>query len=333
MITPSTTTTYSRIRVAFEAENSLSEVHVAEQQVPVLSSSMLSATPLNKPSSNIDHSGMIVNKSNSISCNTLSARKLRSSLHEIRLSDTSVESNTSGIFLASETTPDIGVNDIRSYGTSAEINSFSVGHTGKAPTPSVSRENSDSSVHKVYLSSKFDPSKAQSTRDIETDPFYANFRQNRSHSTGKYSKLHNDISIGIEVKKSPTDKASNLSIETFKSNMPIITDASEPFWIKCEETNTWMECDDLSLETLRKIVSTEDKIMFWEMVSAILEFPEFATICENNQRGASFEISNAADLVKIMQSKENRILWIDSAVYSLPIEVTAGLIKSMYVLS
>lgn len=106
----------------------------------------------------------------------------------------------------------------------------------------------------------------------------------------------------------------------------VIGDISEPFWVQNKkEGSVWSDPDDLFLIEAKKLISSTDKRVFWEMARSILELPELSIHCQSG-------IRNSTDLANVLKRPEHRVLWIAEAPDYMPKDVATELIKSAYVL-
>jgi hypothetical protein len=112
--------------------------------------------------------------------------------------------------------------------------------------------------------------------------------------------------------------------DSSRSPPTVIGDVAEPFWVQSTlENSMWCDPDELFLTSVKRKVT--DKRMFWEMARALIELPELSLASHESK------IRCAADLTKLLQRPEYRILWIAEAAQFLPKDVATELIRSAYV--
>lgn len=109
----------------------------------------------------------------------------------------------------------------------------------------------------------------------------------------------------------------------------IIGEISEPFWIQCTKDSPWMEPDELFYNEAKRLISSNDKRVFWEMVRAIIEMPELSARCNAN----TTRIRDQKDLAAIFKKQEFKILWTSDASHIIPKEAAAELITAAYVIT
>jgi hypothetical protein len=143
---------------------------------------------------------------------------------------------------------------------------------------------------------------------------------------------------------------------------PKTGEIAEPFWVQVPEDDSrlkalgegsWVAPDDVSYSKLQSIIGDEEKIIFWEMVAAIMEFPQFtiqedvddiydrdmqsygrtkSTHCLDKEwSNLPIEIVSPNSLAEVMSRKENKILWLSCIPVTLPHEACAELVRSAYV--
>ncbi len=110
-------------------------------------------------------------------------------------------------------------------------------------------------------------------------------------------------------------------------NEMIIGEISEPFWIQCTKDSPWMEPDELFYNEAKRLISSNDKRVFWEMVRAIIEMPELSARCK------AARIRDQKDLAAIFKKPEFKILWTSDASNIIPKEAAAELITAAYVIT
>lgn len=87
--------------------------------------------------------------------------------------------------------------------------------------------------------------------------------------------------------------------------------------------STWLEPDEVSLMEAKKVITSDDKKIFWEMTKTIIELPEISEYCNCSLR-------NANDLTTLLKRPEFRILWTAEAADLLPKHTTSELITAAY---
>lgn len=105
-----------------------------------------------------------------------------------------------------------------------------------------------------------------------------------------------------------------------------VGEISEPFWIQHSHFDppVWSEPDDVFLQDAKKIVSAQDKRVFWEMIQAVIELPQLSA-------NSSSPIKSPRDIAAVLKRVENRYLWINDGPQCLPAQVAAELISAAYV--
>jgi hypothetical protein len=102
-----------------------------------------------------------------------------------------------------------------------------------------------------------------------------------------------------------------------------IGDVSEPFWVRKSDASSWMEPDEMSMIELKKVVTLNDKRLFWEMIRSILDLPVLASKLK-------CPIKNSKDLHHVMSKPENRVLWISGSSEYLPKDAACALVADAY---
>jgi len=113
------------------------------------------------------------------------------------------------------------------------------------------------------------------------------------------------------------------------SSRPLVGDISEPFWVQSSvrENAVWCDPDELFNTTVsRKLISCEDKVMFWEMTRALIELPEYCKLCQDSA------IRTVDELVDLLKRPEYRVLWIPEASQYLPKDMSSELLRYAYVI-
>ena len=102
-----------------------------------------------------------------------------------------------------------------------------------------------------------------------------------------------------------------------------IGDVTEPFWVRKSDVSSWMEPDEMSMVELKKVLTSSDKRLFWEMVRSILDLPVLASKLK-------CPIKNSKDLYHVMSKPENRILWTSGSCEYLPKDTACALVGDAY---
>ena len=118
------------------------------------------------------------------------------------------------------------------------------------------------------------------------------------------------------------------------SSRPLVGDISEPFWVQQQTTtarennsSVWCDPDELFTTTVsRKLISMDDKVMFWEMTRALIELPEYSKLCPDSA------IRTVEDLIDVLKRPEYRVLWIPEASQYLPKGMSSELLRYAYVI-
>lgn len=114
--------------------------------------------------------------------------------------------------------------------------------------------------------------------------------------------------------------------DSSRSPPTVIGDVAEPFWVQSTQENSmWCDPDEFFLTSVKRKITITDKRMFWEMARSLIELPELSLASHESK------IRCAADLTKLLQRPEYRILWIAEAAHFLPKDVATELIRSAYV--
>ena len=88
-----------------------------------------------------------------------------------------------------------------------------------------------------------------------------------------------------------------------------------------------MEPDELFYNESKRLINSNDKRVFWEMVRAIIEMPELSARCK------AAKIRDQKDLATIFKKPEFKILWTSDASNIIPKEAAAELITAAYVIT
>ena len=140
--------------------------------------------------------------------------------------------------------------------------------------------------------------------------------------------------------------------EQIEGHCPLIGEIGEPFWIQQTADKEWEEPDLICEREIAKLISSEDKRVLWEMVSLLLEFPDYYKSFEgysldssetssqhsytNDGNGADGNIpsltnlKNPSELALIFQRKEYRVLWSIEAPDYLPLLACQDLVRFAY---
>lgn len=110
-------------------------------------------------------------------------------------------------------------------------------------------------------------------------------------------------------------------------NDVIVGEISEPFWIQSSKDSPWMEPDEFFYNEAKRLINSNDKRIFWEMVRAIIEMPELSARCK------SARIKDQKDLANMFKKPEYKILWTSDASNIVPKEAAAELITAAYVIA
>lgn len=87
--------------------------------------------------------------------------------------------------------------------------------------------------------------------------------------------------------------------------------------------SAWMEPDEVSLSEAKKVVTQDDKKIFWEMTKTIIELPEISEYCNCSLR-------NTSDLSSLLKRPEFKILWTAEAADILPKHTASDLVTAAY---
>lgn len=118
-------------------------------------------------------------------------------------------------------------------------------------------------------------------------------------------------------------RASNTAVD---HSTHVLGDISEPFWVQSIKAGSmWGDPDDLFLkEAAEKLVSTNDRKVFWEMARSLIDMPLLRHYCKS-------AITEEVDLIAVLKKAENKILWTTDSAQYLPKSVASALIESAYV--
>lgn len=107
----------------------------------------------------------------------------------------------------------------------------------------------------------------------------------------------------------------------------IVGDVTEPFWVQAlKEGAIWTDPDDLFVQVeAKRLLTTTDKRVFWEMAKALIELPEISRAC---RRGS---IRNEEELTLALKKPEYRVLWTIDGPDILPKTAASELIRAAYV--
>ena len=87
--------------------------------------------------------------------------------------------------------------------------------------------------------------------------------------------------------------------------------------------SAWSEPDEISFSEAKKVVTQDDKKIFWEMTKTIIELPEISEYCNCSLR-------NASDLSSLLRRPEFKILWTADAADILPKHTASDLVTAAY---
>lgn len=140
-----------------------------------------------------------------------------------------------------------------------------------------------------------------------------------------------------------------ISKEEFSSDVlngasPLIGETSEPFWIQQSPDQQWEEPDVICNCNIDKLITLEDKRILWEMISLLIEFPDYYRGIEGHSLDSSetscrsevstldtiptlSNLSNPTELALIFHRKEYQVLWALEAPDYLPLAATQDLIR------
>lgn len=105
----------------------------------------------------------------------------------------------------------------------------------------------------------------------------------------------------------------------------IIGDVAEPFWVQgVKEGSLWADPDELFVNDSKRLISTTDRRIFWEMARALIELPEISMVVQSG-------IRNTAELSAMLKKPEFRILWTHEAPEYLPKAMAVDLIRAAFV--
>jgi hypothetical protein len=140
--------------------------------------------------------------------------------------------------------------------------------------------------------------------------------------------------------------------EQIEGEVPLLGEVGEPFWIQQTTDKEWEEPDIICERDIEKLVGPEDKKVLWEMVSLLLEFPDYSKSFEGYSLDSSetssqysftndgncgdgiipslTNMKNPSELALIFQRKEYRVLWSVEAPHSLPLLACQDLVRFAY---
>jgi hypothetical protein len=140
--------------------------------------------------------------------------------------------------------------------------------------------------------------------------------------------------------------------EQIEGDMPLIGEVGEPFWIQQSIEKEWEEPDLICEREIGKLISSDDKKVLWEMVSLLLEFPDYyksfdGGSLDSSETSSQYSEGNGADrdgmivpsltnlknpseLALIFQRKEFRVLWSAESPDSLPLLACQDLVRFAY---
>jgi hypothetical protein len=105
-----------------------------------------------------------------------------------------------------------------------------------------------------------------------------------------------------------------------------IGDIGEPFWIQAtHEGASWMDADDYFLFEAKRLITTTDKRVFWEMIRTLIELPDIASRCNT-------DVKKTKEFLQTLKRVENRVLWTHDGPYCLPKDIALELLTSCYVI-
>ena len=87
--------------------------------------------------------------------------------------------------------------------------------------------------------------------------------------------------------------------------------------------SVWLDPDEASMIDTKKIITSTDKKIFWEMAKAIIELPEITEYC-------NCSIKNSNDLAALLKRPEFKILWTPDAADILPKHCASELVTAAY---
>ena len=115
----------------------------------------------------------------------------------------------------------------------------------------------------------------------------------------------------------------------------IVGDVAEPFWVQPAQSKShahtavtgaavWADPDELFMADARRLLSSTDRRLFWEMVRALIELPEISLAVQSGPR-------SVAELTALLVKAEHRVLWSFEAPEYLPKQMAVELIRAAYV--
>jgi hypothetical protein len=128
-----------------------------------------------------------------------------------------------------------------------------------------------------------------------------------------------------------------------EGQMPLIGEIGEPFWIQQTTEQSWEEPDVICRQEIEKLISSDDKKFLWEMISLLIDYPNYHRCCEgfgldssNTSSFTSFmnetipslmNLSNPSELASIFHRKEYEVLWSIEAPDYLPLATAQDLLR------
>jgi hypothetical protein len=92
------------------------------------------------------------------------------------------------------------------------------------------------------------------------------------------------------------------------------------------EVTYWSDPDETFLNDVKKLITSLDKRIFWEMIRAIVELPEISESCSHTN-----VIRNAKDIATLLKKTEYKVLWTPDVADILPKSILAELVVAAYV--
>lgn len=125
---------------------------------------------------------------------------------------------------------------------------------------------------------------------------------------------------------SPIAPNTNIGIKATNHDQSVfIGDIGEPFWVQSlRENSPWYDPDELFNLESKKLITSADKRIFWEMMKIIIELPQLATPCKTG-------IRSPRELCTVLRKPEYKILWTNDGHVCLPKDIANDLLVNAYI--
>jgi hypothetical protein len=127
---------------------------------------------------------------------------------------------------------------------------------------------------------------------------------------------------------------------------PLIGEIGEPFWIQQMTDQSWEEPDVICRNEIEKLISSDEKKILWEMISLLIDYPNYHRCCEgyglDSSNASSFtsfmnetipsllNMSNPSELASIFHRKQYEVLWSVEAPDYLPLVTAQDLLRFVF---